>query len=114
MSEKTKRIKLQFQINEKYKDEVFKSGEDRKKFAAQISLIVSMVDNKDDMPYMHQPEDDYRWSVDRYGNDFWLTFDMEENTSFTLSCRYDFQIEILEALANYISKRTKSLIVGFC
>jgi hypothetical protein len=106
-----KRITLEAFVNPKFAHEVFATAEKRKAWAKKIALIVSMEDNGDDMPYNHQPGDDYRWAIDRYGNDYWLTFSRENNLRFDLSCRYESEVDILQALANYVCARLVCKIV---
>jgi hypothetical protein len=99
--------------NPKHAAEVFNDEDKRKRFAASIALIVSLTDNEDDMPYMPQPGDTYRWSIDRCGNDFWLAFDETDNLRFTLSCRYGGeQAETMAALANYVAHRLNCEVLG--
>lgn len=108
-----KRLALRMKCNPNHAAEVFRDERDRKRFAAKIALIVSMSDNGDDMPYMPQPGDSYRWSIDRNGNDFWLAFDATDNLRFTLSCRYaGEETEILAALANYVAHRLNCEVIG--
>lgn len=110
-AKESKRIELQCKCNARYASEVFNDEEKRKKFASKIALIVSLTNNNDDMPYMPQPGDTYRWSIDRHGNDFWIAFDETNNLRFTLSCRYDSEIPTLIALANYVSHRLNCEII---
>lgn len=99
------RITLRIVYNPKHAKEVFTTEDKRKSFAACLSLIVSCADNDTTMPYMPQPGDSYRWSIDRFGNDFWVAFDREDNLKFTLSCRYAGEAKLLAAIANYVSQR---------
>lgn len=108
-----KRLALRMKCNPKHAAEVFNDADKRKRFAASVALIVSLTDNEDDMPYMPQPGDTYRWSIDRHGNDFWLAFDETDNLRFTLSCRYGGEeAETLAALANYVAHRLNCEVLG--
>lgn len=108
-----KRLALRIKCNPKFAHEHLKDEHGRRGFAASLSHIVSMADNGEDMPYMPQPGDTYRWSIDRYGNDFWVAFDESDNLRFTLSCRYGGdQAETLAALANYVAHRLNCEVLG--
>lgn len=75
------RITLRIVYNPKHAKEVFTTEDKRKSFAC------------------------LRWSIDRFGNDFWVAFDREDNLKFTLSCRYAGEAKLLAAIANYVSQR---------
>lgn len=108
-----KRLALRIKCNPKHAHEQLKDEHGRRCFAASLSHIVSMTDNGTDMPHMPQPGDSYRWSIDRFGNDFWVQFDREDNLKFTLSCRYGGEeAETLAALANYVAHRLNCEVLG--
>jgi len=101
-----KRITLRIKLNPNLGYGHFKDEHGRQCFAASLSHIVSMANNGEGAPYMPKPGDTYYWSIDQYGNDFWVEFYPEDNLQFTLSCRYGGeQAETLAALANYVARR---------
>jgi len=65
-------------------------------------------------PYNNNPgiwRNTYRWSIDVFGNNFWLEFDKENTQLITLSCRYDDLEPTLVAFATYIAYRLNAEVL---
>ena len=99
-------------VNMEFASEQLCDEDKRRSFAARLALVVSMTDNEGSMPYMPQPGDSHYWSIDRFGNNYWVLFDDVDNLKFTLSCRYQNQAETLAALAAYVAVRLQCELLG--
>jgi hypothetical protein len=89
----------------------FSGGCQRNRFAACMANVVGMNDCGSTFPSMPQKGDTHCWSIDKNGDGYWIVFDKTDENQFTLSCRYDDQAPLLEALANYVAIRTYSIIM---
>jgi hypothetical protein len=80
-----------------------------------MANVVGMNDRGSTFPSMPKnldtKGDTYCWSIDKNGDGYWIVFDKTDENQFTLSCRYDDQAPLLEALANYVAIRTYSIIM---
>lgn len=74
--------------------------------AQRFSTLVSL--DQKTKPY-HPDSDQSRWSIDQYGNDFWLRF--TGDNELVISCRYEQQIPILKAMAEYAAVRLHLKII---
>lgn len=75
---------------------------ERTRWAEKLCFLASLSNEK---PFMPNPGRHDHWSIDIQGNDYWLKFHDHDSALYTISCRYDYQVDSLKAMAAYLAAR---------
>lgn len=81
--------------------------EERYPWALRLTAILTA--SQDQQPFKTHGNESTHWSIDQYGNNYWLKFDASKRSEFIIGARYD--ADFLKAFADYLCAKYKLTIL---
>lgn len=85
----------------------FEKEERRRSFADWLANLISVEQKEQIKAYNPNEHNTHFWSIDFFGNNFWVLFDEEDADVFTIKTRYQYHSDILTSLAKYLVFRLR-------